>query len=300
MRGILAATALAVLAAAAHAQAPSGAPTLDELRQATYSGFDKPAGPVTLRDGRWQDQPSRRTITLAPGFRVTGDLDGDGADEAVVLLSYNSGGSGTFDYVAVARRTAKGVANVATAPVGDHVQIRSARIEGGKLMLSVVRPGPDDARCCAGELADLGWTLLAGKLNSDAARVTGRLSLDVLAGVQWVLRGWSEREAAPQAPLVTLVYQNGRLAGTSGCNRYTASVKAGDPPGEYSVGPIAGTQMACPAPQAAVETRFLKSLAASRKVTFWLGRLGLLYQLPGTPPRLLLFERQPLETGPPR
>jgi hypothetical protein len=60
---------------------------------------------------------------------VTGNLDGDGTEEAAVVLAVSTGASGTFDYLAVAKRTAKGVSSVAVARLGDRVQIRSARIE---------------------------------------------------------------------------------------------------------------------------------------------------------------------------
>lgn len=280
--------AAALLAGAAVA----GAPTLEELGQATWSGLKEVAGPVRLKDGRWEK--GRVTVLLAPGFRVTGDLDGDRAEEAVVLLAVNSGGSGTFDYVAVAKRTAKGVRNVATAPLGDRVQIRSARIEGRKLLLSVVRPGPKDARCCPGEMADLAWTLASGRLRASAAKVTGRLTPEVLAGQEWVLRAWKRGEPAPDQPEVTLRYEGGRFAGRSGCNRYSTAVTAGDSPGDVSIAPLGVTRMACAEPQMAVEARFVKQLEAVKKMGFWLGQLALSSPLDGQPSQEMLFDARPL------
>jgi hypothetical protein len=104
-------------------------------------------------------------VSLVAGFRVTGDLDGDGAEEAVVVLAESSGGSGTFDYLAVVKRTASGIENVATAALGDRVQIR---VDNGMLLVSVVRAGKDDPMCCPGELAGLGWTLAGSRLESVA------------------------------------------------------------------------------------------------------------------------------------
>jgi heat shock protein HslJ len=277
--------------------APLGAPTLEELKNATYAGLQDLAGPVTLKDSRWEGEPfepgaaARPSVVLAPGFRLTGDLDGDGAEEAVVVLAHSSGGSGTFDHLAVAKRTPEGLRNVATTALGDRVGIRSARVEGGKLLVSVVRAGEKDAMCCPGELADLGWSLAGGKLNPVAtAGVTGRLSLDTLAGTEWVLRAWDLGEPAPAEPEVTLAYQDGRLAGTSGCNRYTAAAKGGDSAGDLAIGPAAGTRMACPGPQSAVETRFLKQLGGAKKFGFLLGRLALSYEKDGGAFGTMLFE----------
>ena len=72
--------------APAAAQRAADAPSLAELQSATYSGFQEPSGPVTLTAGVWEGAPyepgaaARPTVSLAPGFRVTGDLDGDGAE----------------------------------------------------------------------------------------------------------------------------------------------------------------------------------------------------------------------------
>ena len=279
--------AAALLAGAA----VTGAPTLEELGRATYSGIKEVAGPVTLKDGQWQK--GRVAVTLAPGFRVAGDLDGDRADEAAVLLAVNGGGSGTFEYVAVAKSTAKGIRTVAAAPLGDRVQVRSARIEGRRMLLSVLRPGPKDARCCPGELADLAWTLAGGRLRSSAAKVTGRLTPEVLAGQEWVLRAWKRGEPAPDQPEVTLRYEGGRFAGRSGCNRYSTAVTAGDAPGDVSIAPVAVTRMACAEPQMAVEARFVKQLEAVKKIGFWLGQLALSYPLEGPAPGEMLFDARP-------
>ena len=278
-------------------RAPLGAPTLEDLKNATYVGLQDLSGPVTLKGGRWDGEPfepgaaSRPSVVLAPGFRLTGDLDGDGTEEAVVVLAHSSGGSGTFDHLAVVKQTAEGLRNVATTPLGDRVAIRSARVEGGKLLVSVVRAGEKDAMCCPGELADLGWTLGGGKLNPVAtAGVTGRLSLDTLAGTEWVLRAWDLEEPAPAEPEVTLAYMDGRLAGTSGCNRYTVGAKGGASPGDLTVGPAAGTRMACPEPQSAVEARYLEQLGGAKKFGFLLGRLAVSYEKDGGGFGTMLFE----------
>jgi heat shock protein HslJ len=285
-----------IAAALLAASAATGAPTLAELGEATYSGLKETGRRVTLKAGRWERD--RVAVTLAPGFRVTGDLDGDGDEEAVVLLAVSTGGSGTFDYLAVVKRARSGIRNVAVAPLGDRVRIRSARIEGRKLLASVVRSGAQDARCCPGELADLAWTWSAGRLLAGAAKVTGRLTPETLAGPEWVLRAWARDEPAPAQPEVTLRFESGRFAGRSGCNRYSTAVTAGSAPGEVSVAPVTTTRMACAEPQMAVEARFVKQLAAVNGAGFWLGRLALTYQLEGGPPREMLFEPRPAPAKP--
>ena len=287
-------------AAANPMTAPAGPPMLVELRNATYAGFEELASPVTLKDGLWEGEPvqpggtSRPRVSLGGDFHLLGDLDGDGADEAVVVLAQSAGGSGTFDYLAVMKRTDHGIANVATTALGDRVQLRAARIEHGKLVVSGVRAGAEDARCCPGELVEWAWVLQGGTLIAAVPpRITGRLSLDALAGTEWVLRGWGVNDPAPAEPEVTLTYQDGRFAGTSGCNRYVGSAQAGERPGDLAVGPTAGTRMACPEPQSAVEARFLTQLGGAKTFGFLRGQLAVSYQTDEGVWGTMLFEGRP-------
>jgi heat shock protein HslJ len=271
-------------------------PTIEELKSATYSGLTEGPGTVTLQNGRWTGAPlapgavSRPVVELASDFRVLGDLDGDRLNEAVAVLTYSSGGSGSFSYVAVMARRDGTVRNIATAALGDRVQLRSVQIEGGKLLVSGVRAGKNDAACCPGELVDWQWTLNGGTLVSPGAVSTGRLSLAVLAKTDWVLDAWDITEPAEKEPAVTLAFDAGRISGTSGCNRYTTGVTDGKAPGELTVGLFAGTRMACPEPQSAVEARFLEQLSGARTFGFMLGRLMISYIRPSGSRGTMLFD----------
>jgi heat shock protein HslJ len=287
------------LGADAPAGAPgaTGAPTEQEAGNATYAGLLDVDGPIALVGGQWEREPyapdgaSRPRVVVAPGFRATGDLDGDGQDEAVVVLAQSSGGSGTYNYLAALDRVDGGVRNVATVALGDRVDIRSASIDGGTLQVSVLRAGEGDAMCCPGELADLAWTLGAeGFSPAASAGVTGRLSFDTLGNAEWVLREWNFGEAVPEGSEVTLAYKEGQIVGSNGCNRYFASIETGEGPGDMTVGPIGATQMACPDPASTVEARYMRQLEAATKFGFLLGRLALTYRLDDGAVGAMLFE----------
>ena len=117
------------------------APTLAELGNATYLGIDEE--PVTLVDGEWQGEPfieggaSRPRAGLVRDFHLSGDLNGDGVKESVALLWTNAGGSGTFDYIAVVGRDNNATPiNLATADLGDRVNVRAAGIDAGLSLMS--------------------------------------------------------------------------------------------------------------------------------------------------------------------
>lgn len=265
-------------------QATEAPPTLEDARNATYRGLQIVDGPVTLVSGAWEGEPigggaSRPRVTLAPGLHLLGDVDSDGTDEAIVLLSTNGGGTGDLLHVAVVDRHAGKIENTGTALLGDRVQVRDARIEDGRILIDLVQTGPDDAMCCPGELVTRGWHMRPAGLEEFVTTTkSGRLSLETIAGTEWVLRSWTRDEPAPPAPEVTLAVQDGRFVGSAGCNRYFAAATSGDAPGDVTVGPAGATRMMCPDAAMQVEDRFLAQLSNTVKYGFVLGQLALTYK----------------------
>jgi len=106
--------------------------------------------------------------------------------------------------------------------------------------------------------------LLAAACGDDDDPVSSVASDDAsrgtpLEGTTWVLSADAPLGVALEAIAVTAQFQDGRLSGHSGCNRYTASYTLdGD---SLSIGPdIGGTSMACPPAQMAVEQAYLGRL----------------------------------------
>ncbi len=128
-------------------------PSPEETGNTTYAGiFDFP---VTLVDGRWEGPPyveggaSRPAAGRAETFSHKGDVDGDGVEESIALIWSSTGGSGTFDYIAIVDRDESGrVINTGTAPLGDRVKVNSAIVREGRIILDVIQAGPQDAACC--------------------------------------------------------------------------------------------------------------------------------------------------------
>jgi heat shock protein HslJ len=293
-----------------HTALQTPAPSLDELRNATYRGFgalvdsagdfeDAPDS-VTLVDGRWEGEPydedgaSRPSVTFTRDFRLTGDLDADGTDDAVVLLARSSGGSGEDEYLAVVMRVPGAVRNVATTLLGDRVQVRSARIDGNRIVLNVIQSGDDDAMCCPGDLVTRTWTLTPDGLSEIASgERPGRLSIAVLVGPEWVLRWWGWDEAAGESTGVAFtVGEDGRMNGTGACNRFFAVLTEGDSPGDLTIDSGNKTQLACPDRAAATESRFFEQLNAVIKFGFVATQLALTYERDGAI-EVMLFEPRP-------
>ena len=164
----------------------SAALTVDRLQAATFNGiFDEP---VTLVDGQYEGEPytsgtaSRPIVRLIPGVIATGDVTGDGTDEAVVVLAHNSGGSGVFMYLAVMQETRRGPENIATVMLGDRVKVIAIEIKDGKIAAELVEHGRKDPMCCPTSNVRREWLLEGNQLvemkqaaRPRAGRVRGHL-----------------------------------------------------------------------------------------------------------------------------
>jgi heat shock protein HslJ len=274
------------------------APTLQELKNASYKGVEAAGGAFTLANGRWEGKPyepgsaSVPSVTFLRDFRLAGDLDRDGAEEAVVLLAAGTGGTGEMTYLAVMGRPGGKLTNIATAPVGDRVQVRNAKVDGGRIVLDLVQAGENDAACCPGDLVTRTWGLSGAALKEGAPVKTGRLSIEALAGTEWVLRSWGWDEPAPASPEVTAKFDGLRLAGSAGCNNYFAQLAAGDAPGDLEVGSPGATRKMCPEAEMAVERRFLEQLAGVTQIRFVAGQLALPYTKQDKSDGVMLFDRR--------
>ena len=277
------------------------APTLKEIKNASYSGIEGLKGSVKLVDGRWKGRPykkgsaSRPVVSLIGDFRITGDLDGDGTDDAVVLLNYAPGGTGQLLHLALMARKKGKIQNLATALIGDRVQIRGVRIEQKRIFVDVIQAGPKDAMCCPGEVTTREWTLEpGGKLNRYTVTAKpARLTLETIGNTEWILRSWDSKQPAPTRPAVTLVFKDGRFTGSSGCNNYFAPVKEGKIPGDVEVGAAGTTRKSCPASEMSVERRFLEQLVRVRKFGFLVTQLALSWEKDGVWKTMLFDKRQP-------
>lgn len=259
------------------------APAMDELANATYDGMMEES--VQLTDGSWEGEPfveggaSAPAVGLVKHFRLTGDVNGDGHEEAAVLLWTSSGGSGTFDYLAIGGRSDEGIVNLGTAEIGDRVQIRQGRIVDGKIELDVVQAGPEDAACCPTQLATRVWELSPGALDETASEVTGTLSMAELLGPEWVLTDFAWNEPVAAVPEVTLVFEEDRIVGKAGCNSYFGGIEEeGESPNGLTVGHLGSTRMMCPEEIMAIENRFFRQLSAVTSYSYLAGRLALSWQ----------------------
>jgi heat shock protein HslJ len=152
--------------------------TLDTLRNATYPSEWEDSGAITLTNGRYEGEPfveggaTRLVVTLVSPLAF-GDLDGDGVDDAVVILVANPGGSGTFHTLEAVRNERGEPVHLASYSLGDRVRVRSLAIEGGQIALEMVTHGPDDPMCCPTQVVHNTYALEGGELVEKGSEVIG-------------------------------------------------------------------------------------------------------------------------------
>ena len=264
------------------------------LENATYAGIEDQA--VTLVDGRWDGQAyeeggaSRPSVGLLKDMYFTGDLDADGQAETVVVLWQNSGGTGSNIYIAAMKPENDGYRNISTVLLGDRVKLKSGKLDDGRITLEVLQAGDSDPMCCPTQLATRTWILEDTQLTEGEMEVTGKLSLAILDGSDWLLTHINRQEPLPDDAEVTLSFSAGSISGKSACNRYSASIEEGDDPGDILIGPTMGTRMMCPDHLMAIESLYLKALSQLASFSFYSGSLALTGQDEDGKPFSLLFK----------
>lgn len=98
--------------------------------------------PVSLVHGRTEQSltptSASKTVTAVWGVPAVGDLNNDGVDDAALLLVQNSGGSGTFYYVAAALQNKSLNQFVGTNAVllGDRIAPQNISVQRGVVLVN--------------------------------------------------------------------------------------------------------------------------------------------------------------------
>ena len=87
-------------------------------------------------------------LLIAADIGELGDLDGDGAEDAVTFLSRSFGGPELYLSLELFLNKNGSPSHTASYVIGDRVAIDSVKIARQRINLFLITQGPDDAICC--------------------------------------------------------------------------------------------------------------------------------------------------------
>jgi hypothetical protein len=146
--------ALTALASGCQRGAQPRQPSGDERSRSALAGASPESASyridgrvVALHDGKHAEPAAPGSAALDTtsvwGTPITADLDGDGDQDAVVIIATEPGGSGTFYYVAVAELDGGAYTGSAGVPLGDRIAPRRVTFADGIVTVDYAerRPG---------------------------------------------------------------------------------------------------------------------------------------------------------------
>ncbi|MHB1004081.1 MAG: META domain-containing protein [Chloroflexota bacterium] len=124
-------------------------------------------GSFQLKDGNYQEkygEGATQVKRVGVAAVTFGDIDGDQVEDAAVVLWANTGGSGTFMYLApVLNKDGKGQ-QAGAQFLGDRVQIKSLTVDSRKIKLDLLTQGSGDPMVSPSLASAREYGLRGGKL----------------------------------------------------------------------------------------------------------------------------------------
>lgn len=128
--------------------------------------------PIKLVDGQYTASSGAASLTVNLLEPIAfGDLNGDGVEDAAVLLAENTGGTGTFVSLVVMLNQAGQLSQTEAVFIADRPQVKALSIQNQQVLLEANVTGPNDAACCPTFLVNQTYQLVQGQL-----RLTGLAS----------------------------------------------------------------------------------------------------------------------------
>ena len=141
--------------------------TWSALSNATYSVTGlRDQNPVTLADGYFQSQSLEqgRFFVVLESESSSGDLDGDGIEDAVVILRVSYGGNSVYYYVHPVLNRGSEPDALNGRIIDESARIHSLDIKNGRIIVVASIHHLTDAHSCPTRLVALEFTLIDGEL----------------------------------------------------------------------------------------------------------------------------------------
>ena len=253
---------------------------MDDVRGASYESEWASSGTARLRGGEFREPAapgSAAELVISVHETAFGDLNGDGIQDAAVVLVTHPGGSGTFyDVHALIGATGQ-PADVGSAFLGDRIVLRGLAVQPDGIHVDLLDRREDDPMSAPPMIPRQARYELTegGLIESQSGEPRQTVGLE---GYEWTLSAIRDSAAEPiditagRPPSVSFTAELAneddedaarRLAGFGGCNRFMGSYTAsGD---RLVISPLGTTLMMCPPDVMRIEDAFLPAFQAASR-----------------------------------
>jgi hypothetical protein len=142
LRKVLGLSLFVVVGCAPTGTAASGGTSPVSAPDPSNATFTIERDTVTLVNGRAEREAAPGSATKVTATlddqRATGDVDGDGRPDTVVVLVYQPGGSGTFYYVAALLNVTGRVTAMPAVLLGDRIKITGVKLDGRTIVVDLL------------------------------------------------------------------------------------------------------------------------------------------------------------------
>lgn len=122
--------------------------SMDAVKNAEYTIEGPATGKAKLTNGTFKEPIPRSSASVTiqmTDVSAVGDLNGDGAQDAAVILTANTGGSGVFYYLYGVLNDKGTPKPSMPEPLGDRIKLKSLAIQGSEIVVDFLTQGPKDS-----------------------------------------------------------------------------------------------------------------------------------------------------------
>ena len=229
----------------------------------------------TLVDGRTEvesalNATSKNVVTMF-GEPQFGDMDGDGEDDALIILVLTTGGSGTFYYAAIAANINGEYNGTDAIVLGDRIAPQTHFVQKGRGIVNYAVRNPRDSFAVQPSLQQSlhlqldkeNLRLIQVEVNFEGEADPNVMRLDMKTW-QWVKTQYNnDTEVTPlKADVFTLTFDTyGMATATTDCNSMNGSYEVDG--SKISFGPMASTRVYCEGSQENVFRKLLQEEVSS-------------------------------------
>ena len=211
------------------------APLKSDPLNTTYTIGNRP---VSLIDGRNEEpaapNSSSKIITQVRNTPLFADINKDGTDDAVLILTQSTGGSGTFYYVAAAIATPGGYQGTTALVLGDRIEPQRIEIIDTKARISFLTRGSEESFAddptvprqmdvmYVAENQQLAEVAIDFEGEADPNRMT--LQMHTWTWIKTVFNNDTAKEPQQAGDFTLSLTEDGQVSGTTDCNSFHGTV----------------------------------------------------------------------------